>query len=263
MFKKYNVPVPTNLNELIRASSKFRGRNIAPIGVGAMDGWTLTTLFGMITAQTTGVSELTSNFGSDANAFENIPGIKDAFTIYGKLVSNSIPQNSIDINYRQSVDDFVKGKSAMLPSMSTTSTLIDQIKPSGLNYDVFEVPVSFVDEPKASVSASGGQVIALPSNSKKNKEAQKFIEFLFSEEAQKIIVEKGYMSPVIAANKKESDIKEKIASHLEMTNDNSIMLMDNLELSMAENTTRILQDILEGRVKASEGWKRILKLTFQ
>jgi ABC-type glycerol-3-phosphate transport system substrate-binding protein len=217
----------------------------------------------MITSQTSGVSELTSNFGSDADAFKNIPGIQNAFGIYGKLIDKAIPKNSIDINYRQSVDDFVKGKAAMLPALSTTSTLIEQIKPTGLNYSVFEKPVSFVDEPIASVSAAGGQVIAVPSNSKRNEDALKFIEFLFSEEAQKIIVEKGYMSSVIAANNKENDIKERVASHLEMTNDNSIMLMDNLEPTMADNTTRILQDILEGRVKASEGWKRILKITFQ
>jgi ABC-type glycerol-3-phosphate transport system substrate-binding protein len=71
MFKKYNVPVPTNLSELMSASSKFKSRNITPIAVGAMDGWTLSALFGMITSQTAGVSKLTSNFGSDADAFRH------------------------------------------------------------------------------------------------------------------------------------------------------------------------------------------------
>lgn len=263
MLKKYNLKEPENLDDLISIGKTLKSKNLIPVEVGAMDGWTLTALFGAITAQTTGISDLTSSYGGDAKAFENIPGMAKAFEIFGELSNNSIPKNSIDINYRQSVDDFVNGKVAFLPAISTTAKLIEDIKPTGLNYQVLETPVSFVEEPVARISASGGQIIALPSNSKKEKDAKKFLEFLFSEEAQKIITEKGYTAPLIAANNKESKIKGQIANHLEMTNDNSIFLIDNLEAKMGENTTKILQDILEGRVKGSEGWKRVLKLTFQ
>lgn len=263
MLKKYNLQEPTNLSELISISKKLKTKNIIPVEVGAMDGWTLATLLGSITSQTTGISDLTSNYGGDAKAFEDMPGMKKAFTIFGDLSSNSIPKNSIDINYRQSVDDFVNGKVAFLPAISTTAKLIEQIKPSGLNYQVLETPINFVEEPVSRVSASAGQVLVLPTNSKKQKDAQKFLEFLFSEEAQKLVTKKGYMSPLIAADNKESKINEQIVSHLEMSNDNSIFLVDNLEPKMAENTIKILQDIIEGRVKGSEGWQRILKLTFQ
>lgn len=263
MLKKYDIQEPSNLDDLISISKKLKSKNIIPVEVGAMDGWTLATLFGSITSQTTGISDLTSSYGGDAKAFEDIPGMKEAFTIFGKLSSNSIPKNSIDINYRQSVDDFINGKVTFLPTISSTANLIEQIKPSGLNYQVLETPISFVEKPISKVSVSAGQVIALPANSKKSKDAQKFLEFLFSEEAQKIITEKGYMSSLITANNKEIKVKGQIASHLEMSNDNSIFLIDNLETKMAENTVKILQDILEGRLKGSEGWSRTLKLTFQ
>ncbi len=263
MLKKYDIQEPSNLDDLISISKKLKSKNIIPVEVGAMDGWTLGVLFGSITSQTVGISELTSSYGGDAKAFKDIPGMKEAFTIFGKLSSNSIPKNSIDINYRQSVDDFINGKVAFLPAISSAASLIEQIKPSGLNYKVLETPISFVEKPISKVSVSAGQVIALPSNSKKGKDAQKFLEFLFSEEAQKIITEKGYMSSLIAANNKEIKVKGQIASHLEMSNDNSIFLIDNLETKMVENTTKILQDILEGRLKGSEGWSRTLKLTFQ
>lgn len=263
MLKKYDIQEPSNLDDLISISKKLKSKNIIPVEVGAMDGWTLGVLFGSITSQTVGISELTSSYGGDAKAFKDIPGMKEAFTIFGKLSSNSIPKNSIDINYRQSVDDFINGKVAFLPAISSAASLIEQIKPSGLNYKVLETPISFVEKPISKVSVSAGQVIALPSNSKKGKDAQKFLEFLFSEEAQKIITEKGYMSSLIAANNKEIKVKGQIASHFEMSNDNSIFLIDNLETKMVENTIKILQDILEGRLKGSEGWSRTLKLTFQ
>lgn len=263
MLEKYNLKVPKKLDDLISISKTLKNNNKIPVEVGAMDGWTLAILLGGITSQTTEISELTSSYESDGEAFENIKGMEEAFTLFGKLSSNSIPKNSVDINYRQSVDDFVNGKVAFLPAISTTVNLIEQIKPNGLNYQVLETPISFVEEPVSRVSASAGQVIALPSNSNKRKNAEKFLEFLFSEEAQKIVIDKGYTSPLIAVNNKESKIKGQIAEHLEITNDNSIFLIDNLKNEMAENTTKILIDILEGRVKGSDGWKRIIKLTFQ
>ena len=263
MLKKYNIQEPTNLDELISISKKLKSKNIIPVEVGAMDGWTLATLFGSITTQTAAITDLTSSYGGDAKAFEDIPGMEEAFTIFGKLSSNSIPKNSIDINYRQSVDDFINGKVAFLPAISSAANLIEQIKPAGLNYQVLETPISFVEKPISKVSASAGQVIALPTNSKKGKDAQKFLEFLFSEEAQKIITDKGYMSSLITANNKENKVKGQIASHLEISNDNSIFIIDNLEAKMGENTVKILQDILEGRLKGYEGWSRTLKLTFQ
>lgn len=263
MLEKYDLQEPTNLEELIKIGKTLKNKKIIPVEVGAMDGWTLATLFGAITSQTTGISDLTSSYGGDSKAFEDISGMKDAFMIFSELSSNSIPKNSIDINYRQSVDDFVNGKVGFLPAISTTANLIEQIKPVGLNYQVLEIPIEFVEEPISKVSASAGQVITLPENSNKTKDAQKFLEFLFSEDAQKILTEKGYSSPLISANSKENKIRGQIASHLEMTNDNSIFLMDNLEPRMAENTTKILQDILEGRIKGNEGWKRVLRLTFQ
>jgi len=263
IFKKYGLKEPDNLAQLKDICSKLKAKKVTPLEVGAMDGWTLSTLFGMITAQTTGVSELTSNYGSDESAFKSLPGITDAFKIYGDIAKSCIPSNSIDINYRASVDDFVKGKAAILPAMSHTMELIEKIKPSSFQYSVFEMPVKFVETPVSNISASGGQVIAIPSNSKNRKEAETFIEFLASEDAQKIITDKGYISPMISANSSENKVKSQILSHMEMADDNSIMIVDNLDLKMSENVGKVLQDILEGHIKAAEGWNRVLKLTFK
>jgi ABC-type glycerol-3-phosphate transport system substrate-binding protein len=263
MFSRYGLKEPTNIKELTSVCSKLKSNNITPISIGAMDEWTLSMFFGMITAQTTGNAELTSNYGSDAQAYKNIPGIKDAFKIYENLVNSCIPKSNADINYRQSIDDFVKGKAAILPAGSWATQIIDEIKPSGFQYKTFEQGVNFVENPVTKYSASAGQVIVLSSKSKNAKEAQKFISYLFSEEAQKIFVDKGYISSLSAANSDESTIKRQILSHIEQTDDNSVMIMDNLEPKMAENLARVLQDMLEGRVKASEAWDRVLKITFK
>ncbi|TDT61146.1 ABC transporter substrate-binding protein [Fonticella tunisiensis] len=263
IFNKYGIKEPKTLDELISACSILKKNNVIPISIGAMDGWTLSTLFGMITAQTTGVKDLTSYYGSDAASFKKLPGIDEAFKIYGKIVASCIPKESADINYAASIDDFVKGKAAILPAGSWATLAIEEKKPANFNYKVFQTEVDFVNNPVSRYSATAGQILVIPNNAKHSKEAQDFIEFLLSEQGQKAFIEKGYISPLISANNRDKELKNQIMTHLEMTNDDSVMIIDNMDRKMGDSLTRVLQDIQEGRVNPSEGWSRVLKLTFQ
>lgn len=263
MFNKYGIKEPKSIKELKSTCSKLKSKKITPIGIGGLDGWNLMMMFGMITAQTSGISEFNSKYGSDGDSFKDIKGINQAFSIYGDIIKSCIPSNNSDINYRQSIDDFVKGKCAILPAMSNTMDVIEKAKPSAFQYGVFELPVKFIEEPVSNISASGGQVLVIPSNTKNKEQAYRFLEFLFSEDAQKITTEAGYTSSLILANSSENKVKSNLFAHLEMTDDNSIMLIDNLNPDMSEITGRVLQEIQEGRLKSSEGWKRILKFTFK
>ncbi|WP_160318204.1 ABC transporter substrate-binding protein [Caloramator mitchellensis] len=263
IFEKYGLKEPKTLKDLTNISQKLNSKDIIPISVGAMDRWTLDLLFGSISCQTTGIQELTESYGADKDSFVNIPGIDEAFNVYEKLVKSSIKKNSIDINFMQSVDDFVKGKAAILPALSATKEIIDSKKSSGFDYGVFESPISFTNVPVSKISASGGQILVIPSKSTNKEEAEKLMNFIFSDEAQKLLVEKGYISPVISSNKGETSISKTIMSHIEMTDDNSGMLIDNLSLKMSDALGIVLSDMIEGRVKSNEAWNRVLKITFQ
>lgn len=263
MFNKFGLKEPQNLKDLIDISTKLKAKKITPISIGAMDGWTLAVLFGAITAQTTGIEELTSNYGADEKSYEKIPGIINAFSNYSKLTSSAIPKDSMDINYKKSLEDFVTGRSAILPTGSWAIESIEQMKPAGFTYQVLENPIDFVEQPVTKYSASSGQVLVIPSKSKNIDTAKKFIEFLFSEDAQKMFADKGYISSLKAVNSSEDAVKRRILMHLDAADDNSIMIIDNMEPKMAEATTYVLQDILEERVRASDAWNRILKTTFK
>ncbi|MCX7903508.1 MAG: extracellular solute-binding protein [Caloramator sp.] len=263
LFQKYGIKEPTNLKELIDISKKLNSKGIIPISIGAMDRWTLALLFGNITCQTTGIQSFTDNLGSDKKAFENIQGVGSAFNIFDRLAKNTLKKSSVDINFMQSVDDFLKGKAAILPAISITKELIESKKPSGFEYGIFESPILFVDNPIAKVSASGGQILTISSKSSNKEEAEKFLKFLFEQEAQKLFVEKGFISSLKTVNQIDTINKRIIISHIEMTNDNSGFLIDNLDMKMADAIGIVLSDMLEGRVRASEAWDRVLKISFQ
>lgn len=263
IFDKYNLREPQNISDLIKICSKLKGKKINPVNVGAMDGWTLTEIFGMITSQTTMASNITSAYGSDETAYKNIKGMDEAFDIYGNLTSGCINKNSIDVNYRKSVEDFVTGKAAILPAGSWAEKLIKQIKPAGFNYGVFKKGINFVDTPVTKYSATAGQILVVPAKSKNLKIAKDFIEFFYSEDAQKLFVEKGYTASLKSLNTENSEVDVDIQSHLEAADENSVMLLDNLEPKVAETLTSILSDVLEGTTKPKEAWSRVLKLSFQ
>ncbi|GFR34948.1 ABC transporter substrate-binding protein [Thermobrachium celere] len=263
LFKKYNLQEPKTLNELFDVCKKLKLKGIVPIEVGGLDNWTLSILFSQINAQTTGSIEVTAKYNTDKNGYQTLMGIDKSFDVYEKLIKNALAKGSLDINYRQSVDDFIKGKTAILPAGAWAQKLIDEIKPANFNYSVFTEPLKFIDEPISMFAAAGGQTIAVPQKSKNAKEVQAFLEYLLSEEAQKKFVEAGYISPLKSANSNDNEIQDKLLNHLNSTDKNSILFIDNIPSKMLDVLSKILYDMFEGRVKANEAWDKVLKMTYQ
>ncbi|CDF57777.1 ABC transporter substrate-binding protein [Thermobrachium celere] len=263
LFKKYNLQEPKTLNELFDVCKKLKSKGIVPMEVGALDNWTLSILFSQINAQTTGSIEVTAKYNTDKNGYQTLMGIDKSFDVYEKLIKNALAKGSLDINYRQSVDDFIKGKTAILPAGAWAQKLIDEIKPANFNYSVFTEPLKFIDEPISMFAAAGGQTIAVPQKSKNAKEVQAFLEYLLSEEAQKKFVEAGYISPLKSANSNDNEIQDKLLNHLNSTDKNSILFIDNIPSKMLDVLSKILYDMFEGRVKANEAWDKVLKMTYQ
>ncbi|HCL50798.1 MAG TPA: hypothetical protein DHW76_07370, partial [Clostridiaceae bacterium] len=246
IFDKCGINEPANLEEFISACSKLKNGGVAPFEIGALDTWTLSLYYGTITSQTTGAKVFTDLYGSDSRSMSNINGLNNAFSIYNSVCSKCIPKDCIDINYKQCVTDFVNGKTAMIPGGTFTVKLIDEMKHSNFNYDVIKEPIKYVDEPISSISASAGEVLVIPSNSKNAEDAKKFLKYIFSEEAQNIYTSNGYVSSLKTANKSKNDVEKVLLEHIEKADENSIAFTDNLEPNVAENAGRILQELFEG-----------------
>jgi ABC-type glycerol-3-phosphate transport system substrate-binding protein len=263
IFERNKLAEPANLKELQALIRKLNNKKFIPIDIGAIDGWTLNSFFGMIACQTTNVNEFVADYGTDSKSYGRITGMNTAFEIFGKLAGSGIKKNSDEINYKQSILDFVNGKAAILPAWSYTVDQIDKSKSSGFKYNVFKNNVALTASPISLYSASAGQVISIPSNSKNAKEASMFIKYLFSEEGQKKFAEKGYTTPLISGNNAENDVKKQILNHIEAADNNSMTIVDNIEPTMLQSLTMVLKDILQGRTKPKDAWNRVIKSTFQ
>ena len=262
IFDKYSLDEPKDLDDLKAICKTLKSKGVIPVSLGGMDGWTTNLLLGTITAQTAGASDLTSNYGSDRKAFSSIDGIDDSFKILGELFNSCIDKDCGKINYIQSVKDFVNGDAAILPALSTTKSTIDDMKSKGFSYGVFEDGITFTAKPEALYCASAGQVLTIPGNSSKQEDAKDFIKFVFSEEGQGCFTDQKYTASLKSVNNDKDDVKTAVLSHLEGTNDDSIMLYDNISHDMLVHSDEVLANVADGIVDVKNAWSKILSLTF-
>ena len=262
IFSKNNLTEPKDLKELQSICKTLKSKGLIPISLGGMDGWTTSLLLGAITSQTAGASDLTSDYGSDKKAFTSIKGINEGFDILGKVFSSCIDEDCGKINYTKSVEDFVNGDAAILPALSTAQDTIDEMKSKGFSYGVFKNGVAFNDNPESMYSASAGQVLSIPQNSLKQKDAQDFIKFVFSDKGQKYFTEQKYTASLKSVNSGDSDMNQIIQSHLDDTNNDSILFYDNISPDMLANLDSVLANVADGITDAESAWNKILSMTF-
>lgn len=262
IFEKNGISEPKDFNDLKKICKTLKSKGLIPVSLGGMDGWTTSLLLGTITAQAAGSSDLTANYGSDKKAFSSIDGIYDSFDVLGELFSSCIDDDCGKINYIQSIKDFVNGDAAILPALSTARATIDEMKSKSFNYGVFTNGITFIDNAESKYSASAAQVLAIPKNSSKQDDAMDFIKFVFSEEGQKCFKDNKVIAPLKIVNKESNDTVKTILSHLEETNDDSIMFYDNISPDMVSNTDAVLANVADGIVDAKDAWDKILSRTF-
>lgn len=265
LFKKAKVSEPKNLDELVSVCNKLQSYTQMPIAIGAKDPWAIDTLFGMITAQTVDTNKLTNAYYSNSKGtYADLNGMNDAVSIMSKLSNPwSIYKASIDMTYSDAIQQFVKGKAAILPMGSWATEKIDKMKSKSFNYGVFKEPVSFTGSPNSLFSATAIQVITVNQKTPHPDEVMEFLNYLFSEDAQKIFAQKNGISSLKSANAEPKDnIKKQILSHLEQTDENSTMYIDNVSSKMMNTTGNILMQFVDDKYSIANAWSSIVNETF-
>lgn len=264
LFRKAKLDEPETLDDLINACSKLKKYTSTPIALGAKDPWVLNTVFGMASVQTMETEKLAKAFAAgDKQSLALIDGGDEAVDVLYRLnKAGAFGNRAFEKTYSEAVNDFIKGRAAMLPMGSWVSEKIEKSNPKGLNYSVFELPVKFVQDPYSEVSATATQVITLNAKSKHGKEAEEFLSYLFSEEAQQIFEQKCGISGFKSVNNSSDDkIKSLILNHLDKTNENSTMYIDNISSKMIDSTANRLNQMFQNKQKPQDIWNLIVNDT--
>ena len=266
MFEKAGLSEPKNLDDLINVCNKLKNKTKTPIVLGAKDAWTINTLLGLITVQNVSTDELIKAYTNDDKAaFQNLKGMNESIDIIDQLLkSGAISRRCDDYNYADSVDAFVNGKAAILPGGTWTIDKIEKMKPNGFKYKAFEYPVKFKEGGNSDYCATAIHVVTVNAKTKREKQVMEFMEFLSSDKAQEIFAEKNGISGLKSVNKEsENEVENQVIKHLDSTNGNSIMYVDNVSNKMSEVTQERIQKMISSRkVEPSEVWDLIVEQSF-
>lgn len=261
LFKRAGVKEPSDLNGLISICSKLKKYTQTPIAIGAKDDWALDTFFGLITGQTINTQDLSKAYSlNTGDSLKSLSGAGTAVNIFEQLVeSGAINKKLSDYSYAGAVNAFVNGKAAILPMGSWAVDKIEKEKPRSFNYNVFSTPVQLTASPASKISATAVQVITVNSKTKHEKEAMEFMTYLFSSDAQKIFAQKDGASGMKSANgASQNSIKQSIFSHLDMTDENSTMYIDNISSRMMNSTGDDLVKLMTGKLQPNAVWNLIV-----
>lgn len=261
LFRRAGVKEPTDLDGLISICNKLKGYTQTPIAIGGKDDWAVDTFFGLITGQTIDTQELAKAYAAGTgDPLKSLPGANDAVNIVERLIkSGAINKKVVDYSYADAVAAFLKGKAAILPMGSWAVDKIEKSKSKSFNYKVFSTPVQLTSNPVSSISASAVQVITVNSKTKHEKEAMEFMTYLFSSEAQTIFAQKNGLSGMKSVNSQSQDsVKQAILSHLDKTDENSTVYIDNISDRMMNSTGVDIAKLIEKNLEPSEVWGLIV-----
>ncbi|MDI6618302.1 MAG: extracellular solute-binding protein [Clostridiales bacterium] len=259
LFEKYGIGQPGTLDEFIDTCKTLKKYVKDPIAAGTKDPWVANILFGMISVQTVNTDELSNAFAdNDREAFLSLSGAQDAVNTYYDLKkAGSANYKANNYDYSTSVDNFVNGKAAIFPMGSWAIDKIEKVKSQEFKYDVFENAINFAQNPISKVAATAVQVITVNQKTKHINEVMKFMDFLFSEESQSIFAEKNGISGLKTVNKADTPVKKNIIDHLNQTDENSTMYIDNISDAMMNVTADRLSQMMSGKIKIEDTWNII------
>ncbi len=203
LFEKYDVKIPTTLNEFWTVCEKFQSLGITPISASDKDGWNLAhwaqDVMGMYMP----------NYSNDfENIFDkNISGSQiQGISEFADIIINRtkyVQSGSLGTDTDSSISEFVNGKTAMTLNGSWIVPSIESAN-SNFNYGIFPFPGNTADETKVMSNADFSFVLSAKSSAEKQEAAEIFLNYILTEGVKYYVAQTNAPSAVKGVNSDSS-----------------------------------------------------------
>lgn len=194
IFKKYNLEIPTTLEEFWKVCEFLKANGVTPIAAGDKDSWTLThwglSLMGMYLP----------NYGEDFGKLyggklkgADIAGISDLADIYIKR-NSYVQKDAIGTPFDASLGLFANGEAAMMLQGTWEIPVLQGANPK-LNYAIFPFPGKTTADTKVMLGVDYGLSLAAhPKSPEKEAAAITFLKYFLEHGGQLYANEDGSIS---------------------------------------------------------------------
>lgn len=255
--EKLNLSNPSNLKQWLNVLKQINGKGIKTPVVLTDDLDANGFLFSLIASKDINIHEIEKSYDSGEESYKKLKGIQGIFKEFNSLTNdNVITKNCFELGNKQSVVNFNNGDSPLLVCISYYNS-----KLNGSNVGVIgdygnnsnfgtNVPIII------------NSLLSVPINAKNMDTADAFIKYIYSDEVQARIVQKGIISGNKIANNKVTGSGKLMVEHMYKANDNSMLMLYNLPEIVKNNILITLKRILDGGYNSKE-WEEILKKSYK
>ena len=255
--EKLKIPKPTNLEEWLNVLKQINGKGIKTPVVLTEDVDVNGFLFSLIASKIINNHDIEENYDSGEKSYKKVKGMQEIFNQFNSLIKDKgIAKNSFELGNEQSINSFNNGDSPLLACISYYNS-----KLNGSNIGI----IGNYDNNSnygSNVPIIINSLLSIPLNAKNGDNANEFIKYIYSDEVQARIVQKGIISGNKIANNKVSGIGKIMVQHIYKANDNSVLILYNFPDKIKNNVLLAMRRILDG-VYSHKEWEEILKESYK
>ncbi len=255
LFAKYNIAIPKTFEEFQAATLTLKTNGETPIIYGGLDGWPAIHLYSELQGVYQGSREWYDNFmfqsGTvDFNTPENLEAAK---ALQGWATDEIVMKDFAGVGYDDSWQLFSSGKGAMLITGSWLSGDL-AASPEIANIGFFLVPPKDAGGYKLTVGGTGFG-FAISAKSKQQELASQYINYMYSEQTAKLLLDNGYLPvyPVDTSSLPDGLLKEIATAWTTLNTTNSVgYYMDWVTPTMYGTITSALQELMGKAITPEE-----------
>lgn len=255
--KKLNIDNPQNLEQWLKALKKINSNGIKTPVVLTEDVDINGLLFSLIASKAIDIHSVEESYDVGLEGYKKLKVMQDIFSEFNLLTKNNgITADSFEMGNEQSIDSFNNGDAPLLACISYFNS-----KLNGTNIGI----IGDYDNNSnygSNIPIIINSLLCIPLNTKNGDTANAFVKYIYGNEVQARIVQKGIISGNKIANNKVTGIGKIMVQHMSKANDNSILVLYNLPDKIKNGVLQAMKRILGGGYNSKE-WEDILKENYK
>jgi ABC-type glycerol-3-phosphate transport system substrate-binding protein len=252
---KFGINYPNNISEWGQILKTVEQKNIKVPVLLTEDIDINSGLMSLLLNSKVSVEELGEKYNRSVEEYKNIQGMQSSFDEINKLVSEGyFSDDTFEGGNENSIIRFINGDTPLMVCMSYYSGKFNENEIGII--DDFTLKDSY----RANIPVIVNSLMCISINNKNKEEANKFVEFIFSDETQKKLSQLGYITGNKNANIEFASINKIMVQHLYNANDSSIIFVYNLPKGIYKQIPSMINNITQGEYTGHE-WMTIIENT--
>lgn len=253
---KLGITPLTNIKDLLNITKRLNDNNVKIPVVVPEDLDINLMLSSIIASNTIKIPSLDSIY-DNKDEYKKLNDMQTIFSSINNLVSiGSINKNLFELGNESSFTALAKGN---IPLVISYSYYFNKIKNE--NVSLIENYIVNSDK-KEKIPVIVNSLICMPSNGKNSEEAGKFIKYVISDETQKVLSKKDYITSSKKTNENLVGTSQIVAKHLSLADDNSIIYTYSLPNKLHSIISGKIDNILQGKYTGNE-WQDIINEAYK